>query len=35
MLQDTRIMLFLFADLDAALHANKPDLFNRWLYGGI
>ena len=35
MLQDTRITLFLLAELDAALRANAPDLFKRWLYGGI
>ena len=35
MLQDTRITLFLFAELVAALLANDPDLFKRWLYGGI
>ena len=35
MLQDTRITLFLLAELVAALRANVPDLFKRWLYGGI
>jgi len=35
MLQDTRIALFLLAELVAALQANAPDLFKRWLYGGI
>ena len=35
MLQDTRIALFLLAELVAALQANDPDLFKRWLYGGI
>ena len=35
MLQDTRITLFLLAELVAALRANDPDLFKRWLYGGI
>ncbi len=35
MLQDTRITLFLLAELVAALRANHPDLFKRWLYGGI
>ena len=33
--QDTRIALFLLAELVAALQANDPDLFKRWLYGGI
>jgi hypothetical protein len=33
--QDTRIALFLLADLVAALQANDPDTFKRWLYGGI
>ena len=35
MLQDKRITLFLLAELVAALRANDPDLFKRWLYGGI
>ena len=35
MLQDTRITLFLLEQLIAALQANDPDLFKRWLYGGI
>ena len=35
MLHDTRITLFLFTELVAALRANDPDTFNRWLYGGI
>ena len=35
MLQDTRITLFLLAELVAARRANDPDLFKRWLYGGI
>ena len=35
MLQDTRITLFLLTELVAALRANDPDLFKRWLYGGI
>ena len=35
MLQDTRITLFLLAELVAALRTNDPDLFKRWLYGGI
>ena len=35
MLQDTRITLFLLSELVAALRADDPDLFKRWLYGGI
>ena len=35
MFQDTRIALFLLAELVAALQANDPDTFKRWLYGGI
>ena len=35
MFQDTRITLFLLAELVAALRANDPDLCKRWLYGGI
>ena len=35
MLQDTRIAMFLLAELVAALQANDPDSFKRWLYGGI
>ena len=35
MLQDTRITLFLLAELVAALRANDPDTFKRWLHGGI
>nr|BDD44071.1 hypothetical protein 11 [bacterium] len=35
MTQETRITLFLLAELVAALRANDPDLFKRWLYGGI
>ena len=35
MLQDTCITLFLLAELVAARRANDPDLFKRWLYGGI
>ena len=27
--------LFLTGELVAALHANAPDLFKRWLYGRI
>ena len=33
--QDTRIALFLMGELVAALRANDPDPFKRWLYGGI
>ena len=33
--QDTRIALFLLAELVAALQANDPDTLKRWLYGGI
>ena len=35
MFQDTRIALFLLAELVAALQANDPDTFKRWLHGGI
>ena len=35
MTRDTRIALFLNGELVAALRANEPDLFKRWLYGGI
>ena len=35
MSQDTRIALFLMRELLAALRANDPDLFKRWLYGCI
>ena len=35
MLQDTRITLFLLAELVAALRANDPDTFKRWLHDGI
>ena len=35
MTQDTRIALFLMGELVAAQRANAPDLFKRWLYGGI
>ena len=35
MLQDTRIILFLLAELVAARRSNDPDLFKRWLSGGI
>ena len=33
--QDTRIALFQLAELFAALQANAPEPFKRWLYGGI
>ena len=33
--QDNRIALFLLAELVAALQANAPDTFKRWLYCGI
>ena len=33
--QDTRFALFLLAEPVAALRANDPDTFKRWLYGGI
>ena len=32
---ETRIALCLMGELVAALRANVPDLFKRWLYGGI
>ena len=35
MTRDTRIALFMMGELVAALRANAPDLFKRWLYGGI
>ena len=35
MTRDTRITLFLLAELVAARRANDPDLFKRWKYGGI
>ena len=35
MLQDIRITLFLLAQLVAALRANDPDTFKRWLCGGV
>ena len=35
MLQDTHVALSLLAELVAALQANDPDTFKRWLYGGI
>lgn len=33
--QDTRINLFLLAELVAALQANDPDAFRQWLSGGV
>ena len=33
MTRDTRITLLLLAELVAALRANDPDTFKRWLYG--
>ena len=33
--QDTCIALFLLTELVAAVQANDPDTFKRWLYGGI
>ena len=35
MTRDTRMALFLMGELVAALRTNDPDLFKRWLYGGI
>ena len=35
MTRETSIALFLMGELVAALRANDPDLFKRWLYGGI
>ena len=35
MARDTRIALFLTGELVAELRANDPDLFKRWLSGGI
>ena len=35
MRRDTRIALFLMRELVAALRDNDPDLFKRWLSGGI
>ena len=32
---DTSIALFLMGELVAALRTNDPDLFKRWLSGGI
>ncbi len=35
MTRDTRIALFLLRELVTALRANDPDLFKRWLSGGV
>ena len=35
MTRDTRTALFLMEEPIAALRANDPDLFKRWLSGGI
>ena len=35
MTRDTRIALFLMGELVAALRANDPDFFKRWLSGGM
>ena len=35
MSQDTRTALFLMGELVAALRANDPDTFKRWLLGGL
>ena len=35
MTRDTRLALLLMGELVASLRANDPDLFKRWLYGGI
>ena len=35
MTRDTRIALFLMGELVAALRANDPGAFRRWVYGGI
>jgi hypothetical protein len=35
MTHDTRIALFLMGELVAALRTNDPDLFKRWLSGGV
>ena len=32
---ETRIALFLLNELVSALRANDPDLFKRWLCGGV
>ena len=35
MTRDTRIALFLIGEQVAAFRANDPDLFVRWLSGGV
>ena len=35
MFQDSRIALFLLGEWIAAPRANDPDLFKRWLPGGV
>ena len=35
MTRNTRIALFLLGELVAALRTNDPDLFKRWLSGGM
>jgi len=35
MTRDNRIALFLIGELVAALRANDPDAFKRWLSGGV
>ena len=35
MTRDTHIAVFVMGELVAALRANNPLLFKRWLYGGI
>ena len=35
MTEETRMALLLMGELVAALRANDPDLFKRWLCGGI
>ncbi|GCE65924.1 hypothetical protein OMCYN_01870 [cyanobiont of Ornithocercus magnificus] len=35
MTRDTHIALFLMGELVAALRANDPDAFKRWLSGGV
>ena len=35
MTRDTCIALFLMGELVAALRTNDPDLFKRWLSGGV
>ena len=35
MTRDSRVALFRMGELVAALRANDPDLFKRWLSGGL